>query len=453
MEDVVILGLARSGKAVAELLARKGYRCRVHDDAPGAVDRFFEEVSGTDWADRLDRVDRPGEPDRVLRDAAWLIPSPGVPEEHPWIVAARRMDKPVLSELEVAFRFFRGSVVAVTGTNGKSTVTTLVGSMMEADGRKVAVAGNIGKPFASVVVGQREELEAVLEVSSFQLDGIERFAPRAAAILNVTPDHLDRYGGDFDRYARSKARILENMSEEDTYVYNAADAVCRRLAEDFSGRAVPFSVGAPLDGAERQTYERAGTLWLRWDGEEVAVIDRKAFTPMGVHNTENALAAIALATARGCGIDAVRQAIQEFHPLPHRMELVRVVGGVAYVNDSKATNPDAVVKSLRSIEGPVILILGGKDKGGDFGVLAGELHRTRLVVLIGEAADRIEKALEGRAAMERCATLEEAVRRASRWARAGDTVLLAPGCASFDMFADYAERGEAFRRAVRSLGG
>jgi UDP-N-acetylmuramoylalanine--D-glutamate ligase len=433
-----VFGMARSGRAVATLLRERGREVAVYDDNPAALDGF--DTSGIavanvgDWKSRLE-------------NSECLVVSPGVANDHAVPAHAREHGIAVIGEIEAAFHYTGARIVAVTGTNGKSTVVGVIGDILRHGGRDVDVAGNIGHSFSeSVREGEREVL--VLELSSFQLDTIVDFRADVAVLLNVTPDHLDRYGNSMEAYAASKARVLNGADSNTVYVYNAEDRVAARLAGSHPGRGIGFSSARELTGG---VYQRDGVI-VRSTGEgEEDILRRGEFTPVGVHNLENALAAVAVATAFDVPVAAMREALRAYRPLPHRMELVRVIDGVAYVNDSKATNVDATIMSLRSVDGGTILILGGRDKDGDFAALIPHLQRVRTAVLIGEAAALIRRAIEGHCPVEDAADMAGAVALAQTRAEAGDTVLLAPACASFDMFDNYQERGNAFREAVKAL--
>jgi UDP-N-acetylmuramoylalanine--D-glutamate ligase len=349
--------------------------------------------------------------------------------------------------LELAYHFCSGDIVGVTGTNGKSTVVSLLGLIFQSAGRRHVVAGNIGTPFASVVEEGSFDV-IVLEISSFQLDTISDFKARVAVLLNVTADHLDRYDKSFDKYVDSKSRILNRADDSTWFVYNEEDAVCRSVASVFGGNKIPFSSAKSLDAG---VYLQDGAIVRRWGGDVEPVLAVKDFSPVGIHNLENAMAAVAAATPFDVDASVVAAALKAYRPLPHRMELARVAGGVAYINDSKATNVDATIKSVRSIDGPVVLIMGGLDKNGDYVPLIEHLGKVKRVVLIGEATKRIEAALGKHCDVCRAGTMDDAVKTASESTVSGDTVLLAPACASFDMFHDYAARGDAFKAAVGSL--
>ena len=437
-----VFGMARSGIAVSRLLARDGKRVAVSDDDAAALERFRADAANAG----IEVVARSGAEDAAAQSQCVVV-SPGVPLDHPVLVRAQRAGVPVMGEIEAAYRYTRARIVGVTGTNGKSTTVGVIGDILKSGGVDAVVAGNVGTALADVL-RERDPETLVLELSSFQLDTIDRFRVDVAVLLNVTPDHLDRYHHSFDEYAVSKGRILNRADSSTTYVYNAEDEVAAALARTHSGPSIPFSSQRPLEAG---VFFDGDAIVRIWKGQRDAVIRRSEFTPVGVHNLENALASIGAVTPFNIPLDAVRTALRAYRPLPHRMELVRVVDGVAYINDSKATNVDATAKSLASIDGPVIVILGGRDKEGDFRALLPHLKSTRRAVLIGEAKDVIARALKGRVDMAQAADMKDAVRTARAAAQPGDTVLLAPACASFDMFKNYQERGEVFRATVNAL--
>jgi UDP-N-acetylmuramoylalanine--D-glutamate ligase len=359
-----------------------------------------------------------------------------------------------MSEIELAYRFTDAPVIAVAGTNGKSTVTALLGRVLEEAGLKVFVGGNIGTPaieyVESVMDGGPEADYCVLEVSSFQLESVSTFAPRVAVLLNVTEDHLDRYK-DFEDYAETKFRLFEKQGGADCAVFNADDPVIDGRISDGLTEAelLPFSAGSTLDvglylsgpdivyAPERGALERYPT---------------KGFSLKGLHNIENAMAVIGAARRLKVPRKAILKALKDFKGLPHRMERVRELGGVTYIDDSKGTNIGALAMALKSVDAPVVLIAGGRDKGGDYSHLSLAVReRVRLMVLIGEAAPRILEALGSATEVVSVASMEEAVRTAYARASSGDTVLLSPACSSFDMFSGYKERGERFKILVEAL--
>jgi len=440
-----VFGMAKSGIAVSLLLARDGKRVAVSDDDPSALEKFRASDAMRAYPD-IEIVEKA----RAAAAAAaseCVVVSPGVALDHPVLMRAREAGVPVMGEIEAAYRYTRARIVGVTGTNGKSTTVGVVGALLKAGGVDVVVAGNVGTPLADIV-RERDPETLVLELSSFQLDTIDRFRVDVAVLLNVTPDHLDRYHHSFAEYSASKARILNRAGAETYYVYNAEDRVAASLADSHRGPLVPFSSRRRLDAG---VFFEDDAMVRVWNGKREVVIRRNEFTPVGVHNLENALASIGAAIPFDVPLDAMRKALRAYRPLPHRMELVRVVDGVAYINDSKATNVDATAKSLESIDGPVIVILGGRDKEGDFGALLPYLKSARRAVLIGEARNVIARALAGRVDTTEASDMADAVRSARASAKPGDTVLLAPACASFDMFKNYQERGEVFRASVNAL--
>jgi UDP-N-acetylmuramoylalanine--D-glutamate ligase len=443
----LVAGAGKSGRAVACLLASKGRNVALTDDDASVL----SSVAATpELVGVTGRVEVMGS-DAALRSLGRfgaVIASPGVPLENPLLRAARQMRLTVTGEIEVAYRYCSSPIVAVTGTNGKSTVVNVLGKIFETCGKSAVVAGNIGTPFASIVQSGAEYDVIVLEISSFQLDTIIDFRAHVAVLTNVTPDHLDRYEDSFEVYARSKAKILNRAGREAVFVYNADDPTCARIAAGFEGEKIPFSSSHSLGEG---VYLEGGVIVRRRRGVAEAVARREGFPPIGVHNLENAMAAVAAATPFDVDLGRVREALASYRPLAHRMEVVRVVGGVTYINDSKATNVDATIKSLRSIDGMVVVILGGSDKNLDFRPLVDHLDRVKMAILIGETRGKIRAAIAGRCPLAVAGTLDDAVGMASAAASSGDTVLLAPACASFDMFTNYAHRGEVFRRAVQAL--
>jgi UDP-N-acetylmuramoylalanine--D-glutamate ligase len=437
-----VLGLGKSGLAVARLLSEKGYAVTIFDDDAGTLERVGREMAGAANTARGENVLE----HLVASDC--LVVSPGVPDEHPIVRKARTDGIEVTGELEIAYHFCESKIIGVTGTNGKSTVVKLIGHILETAGVPSVVAGNIGTPLSAVVREESVPGTIVLEISSFQLDTIDEFHADIAVLLNVTPDHLDRYRSSFDDYVESKSRILNRATRDTVFVYNDDDPACRSIASRFDGTKIGFSSTRRLDHG---VYLSSGSIVRKMTGDAEPVMKASEFAPVGVHNLENAMAAIASVTPLGLDSESVRTALKTYEPLPHRMEVVAEIRGVVYINDSKATNVDAALKSIQSIEGPVTVIMGGLDKDGDFTSMRGKLKNVNGVILIGKASEVIADALTGFVDLQRADTLEEAVRMAALGAREGDTVLLAPACASFDMFDNYAHRGETFRQAVEEL--
>src|ERR1700691_1445231 len=354
----------------------------------------------------------------------------------------------VIGEIELAAQFLPGAIVAITGSNGKTTTTTLTGEILAAGGLPVLVGGNIGTPAISLAERANPETASVLEVSSFQLETIQMFRPRVAVVLNVTPDHLDRHRT-FEAYVDAKARIFENQRGDDFAVLNEDDPTCVKMAARTQARVFWFSRQKEV---KQGAWVREGDILFR-DGRGQREIMLISEIPLkGAHNLENVLAAVCAGALMGCAPEKIRQAVRDFKAVEHRLEYVATIRGVDYYNDSKATNVDATIKALESFPANIHLILGGKDKGSDYSVL-NELLRQRVkrVYTIGAAAAKIESQIQGAAEIEHAETLENAVRRASEIALEGDVILLAPACASFDQFQSYEHRGRVFKETVHSL--
>lgn len=440
-ETVTIFGAGRSGVAAARFLSARGWRVRLTDAAVAAdlpyaaqLDPGIETVFG-------------GHPEEILDQTDLVVLSPGIPDTIAPIVEAKRRGIPVISEIELAFRHLEGTVVAITGSNGKSTTTALVGHLLTLAGHEPIVAGNIGRPLSSVIEPDRERVY-VVELSSFQLETVESFRADVAVLLNVTPDHMDRYES-FEEYAAAKYRIFGGQTEEDVAILNAEDQTCRNAPT--SGSVRMFSVVAPQRPGAWKEGE-ALSIDATFEGE----ILRSELALEGDSNVENALAAWLVVDALDVPVEIVAEGFATFRGLPHRMELVGLSGGVRWINDSKGTNVDATLKSLSGLpERSVILILGGRDKGSDFTRLRAVIsERVRMVLLIGEASAKIASALEGVSTeIREEGDLESAVRVASDQAEEGDVVLLSPACASFDQYENFERRGDHFRGLVRAMEG
>ena len=442
-----VIGGARSGVAAARLLSRHGARVFLSDSAPAEKTR---EAAAALAAAGI-AAEFGGHTDRAF-EADVMVLSPGVPSDAPVVRSALERGITVVSEIEAASWFCNAPIVAITGTNGKTTTTVLTGRMLADARRPVAVGGNIGTAFAQIVETLAPDATVVLEVSSFQLDHIDAFRPRVAALLNVTPDHLDRYGHSFERYAASKARVFENQREGDALVYNADDPVTSALVEEklpAGVRRLPFSAVRDLpDGA----CVREGVVHAAPGGGGSALVPAAEVSIRGRHNLYNAMAAALAARAMGVPAASVRATLRNFKGVEHRLEFVRELDGVTYVNDSKATNVDAVWYALQSFTAPLVVLIGGRDKGNDYTRLH-ELARAhvRAVVAIGESAAKVEAGFAGVVPVTRAHAMPEAVAAARALARRGDTVLLSPACASFDWFTDYEHRGRVFKEIVAGL--
>ena len=447
-----VVGGARSGRAVAQLLADAGAEVFLTEQGPpteGLPARLDEAGIAHEFG---------GHTRRAL-DADLVVLSPGVPTQSTIVQQARRTNLPIYSEIETASWFCAAPIVAITGTNGKTTTTSLTGHLVrrglqDVPGRRVIVAGNIGYPFSDYVRDARPEDVVVLEVSSFPLDHVDTFRPRISMILNITPDHLDRYDHDFNAYAQAKFRIFRRQSGGDTVIYNHDDDLVRdyvTLQADRRGfRPVGISIRRSLD---RGAYLHDDRLVVRTDDGEEVLAAPGDLALRGRHNLYNALAAAVAARRLNVGPDALRDGLSTFTGVPHRLETVRTVAGVLYVNDSKATNVNAVWYAVDSFDRPVVLIAGGRDKGNDYGNLRSLVgEKARAVVAIGESAPKVTRELGAAAGRHAtAASMEEALRAAQTFARPGDVVLLSPACSSFDMYDSYEERGDTFRRLVHNL--
>lgn len=438
---VAVVGLASSGLAAAELLVSQGAAVIAVDAKP------LEQLPGAAQAlARLGVPFRPQSPE-ALADAECVVISPGVPAGLEILDEARRRGVPVIGEVELAFRFLQGEIIGITGSNGKTTTTALVGHLLQQCGIPAQVGGNIGTvPASAMVRSSRPGQWNVLELSSFQLETIQRFRARIGVALNVTEDHLDRHGS-FERYAAAKARLFENQTAEDWAVLNADDPVTRGYASMTAARTLWFSLTRRV---EPGAWLEQGVLML--GGEPL--LPASDVPLRGRHNLENILAASLAAFLAGAPASGIASAIRTFRAVEHRLEYVDTIRGVAYYNDSKATNVSSAVKAVEALQGPLWIILGGKDKGGSYAPLAEALrNKARAALLIGQAAPLIARALEGLMPVVPCGTLEAAVAFAAENARPGDTVLLAPACASFDQFEDYQHRGRVFKQLVARLAG
>jgi UDP-N-acetylmuramoylalanine--D-glutamate ligase len=440
---VLVVGLARTGVATALFCAARGGHVTATEErgaaALGDVVPRLREAGCT--------LELGGHGNETFLAQDLIVPSPGVPTALPGLAAARAASIPIWSEIELAWRFLRGRFVAITGSNGKTTTTSLVGHILGAAGRPVIVAGNIGTPLIACVDDSREDSVTVAEVSSFQLELIDSLRPDIAALLNLTPDHIDRHGS-LEAYRRAKLRIFENQTDRDAAVLNADDAQVTQYAPArprlfWFSRARRVASGA---------FVQDGQIVFRRDGQDLALLGLADIGLRGAHNVENALAAASIAFLLGVEPANIAAGVSSFSGVEHRLEFVAQIGGVDFYNDSKATNVDAATKAIEAFPGGLLVILGGKDKDGDFAPLAELLRqRARQVFLIGAAAGKIEAQLGAAVPMVQAGTLDRALALAVELARPGDSVLLAPACASFDQFENYEHRGRVFKQLVRAL--
>jgi UDP-N-acetylmuramoylalanine--D-glutamate ligase len=450
-ETMLVIGLGRSGLASLEVLHERGVRLYATDEK--APEQLFEAIAAAESFGA--RFIPAGEVSGLLRELTSAVLSPGVPPTSPVVRLLHEANVPVLGEIEVAYRLCKAPMIAVTGTKGKSTTTALIGHLLRGCGYDVRVGGNIGSPLIKEVLGAGPDAWVVAEVSSFQLETIRAFKPRVAVLLNLVPDHLDRYYS-MDEYAEAKYRICANQSLTDWFVGNLEDPRIASLhwrhgETRVQARQLWFTLN-PNDQATM--YLRNGMLIFApivGDPRPVPVVPREEIPLAGEHNVRNAMAALLAALAIGCEPEQLREAIRSFRPMPHRLESVAEIGGVLYVDDSKSTNPASTIAALHAYDRPIVLIAGGRAKGSPFDEM-GEAIRERVkgLVAIGEAGSEIVRLSEGVNAVEASA-IDEAVNRARELAEPGDIVLLSPGCASFDMFASAEDRGEQFAAAVEAL--
>jgi UDP-N-acetylmuramoylalanine--D-glutamate ligase len=442
--SVTVIGAVRSGLAAAKLLKSCGAQVFVSDSASAEKlqPQFAElESNGIEYESGMHSG-------RVYRCGLMVI-SPGVPDNSPVVVEAKKRGIKIVSEIEVGSWFCRGPVVAITGSNGKTTTTTLTGRILGDAKKKHVVAGNIGKAFSSVVLGLAETDIAVLEVSSFQLDYIEEFKPAISVLLNITPDHMDRYDHSMEKYAASKARIFSNQSTEELLFYNADDEWTVRVVSRARCRTMGFSIKKKFD--EGAFVENA-SLVVAMDGVKRRIIGTDEIFIRGMHNLYNSMASALVGTSLGIDPASISSTLRTFEGVEHRLEFVREVESVRYYNDSKATNVDSVWYALQAFREPVVLLLGGRDKGNDYSRLEEPVkERVKAVIAIGESAEKVQKFFGKIKPVIVCKSMEDAVGESHRAAEAGDVVLLSPACASFDWFDNYEHRGKVFKELIRKL--
>ncbi len=440
---VLVVGLARTGLATAKFLKAKGSMVSTTEMKPREEMReAIQELEGEGFL-----MEWGGHQTETFLKQDLIVVSPGVDLKIEPIQAAAKKGIRILSEIELASQFIDIPIIAVTGTNGKTTTTLLIGEMLKEEGKKVGVGGNVGDPLILFAEGRDRWEVLVVEISSFQLEAIEDFRPKISVLLNITEDHLDRYTG-YEEYIEAKARIFANQNSGDVAVLNGDDPIVLGFREKVKAKKILFSLRKRLsEGA----YANGDNIILKLGAKEEKYSLAK--TPLkGIHNVENMMAALTTARVYGCSKKAIETVLNRFEGLEHRLEFVREIKGVRFYNDSKGTNVGSVVKSLQSFSEPVILIAGGKDKNGDLNPLR-ELIQSRVkqLILIGEAKERMNRELGDLTDTAMTKTLEEAVLLAYQTAKKGDVVLLSPACSSFDMFKDYKERGKVFKDAVRGL--
>ena len=437
-KNFLVVGLGKTGIETLKFLSRRGLSARGTDSSPRSS--FDESIIDSFTGSGIE-LEFGAHSDSFLEWSDVLIISPGVSINTPFLSKAGKIGKKIVSEIEFATVFINAPVIAITGSNGKTTTTTLISKILESSGFKIFTGGNIGTPLITVADNADEYDFIVLETSSFQLQATEKFRPFISIFLNISPNHLDHHL-DFEEYFNSKTKIFSNQTEDDWAIFNSGDELISAYAENIKSKIVRFGSSGPGD--------------IRLDGKTAVFMDEKydlsEIKLIGEHNLDNAMCAIAAAKIAGCKKDTIEQAIFEFEPLPHRIEYIGKHRGVDVYNDSKSTSPGATIKAINSISPPIILLAGGKDKGTDYKVLSGPLNeRVKHLVLYGEAKKRMEQQLGTTVNTTVADSLEEAVAKAFSNSIKDDSILLSPACSSFDMFSSYEERGEVFKKIVQNI--
>ncbi len=449
-KKVLVVGLATTGIPLVRVLKKLGAKVIITDtkskkDLKETTEKLKIATADLLLGRQLNSLEEAGSPEMIIL-------SPGVPMEIPLVQEAKRKGVEVIGEIELAYRLMKGRLVAITGTNGKTTTTALTGEIFKLEKSRTHVVGNIGVPMISKVIDSTEEDFFIAEVSSFQLESVKEFKPEVAAILNLTPDHLNRHKT-MEKYARCKMKIFTNQGRNDTAVINYDDFLLRSLTQDLSGKKFYFS---RLKELGEGVFIKGEKIIIRSKNKELEITDKKQLKILGEHNVENALAATAIAWSMGISTDSIRKGLQSFHGVEHRMEVCGKVQGLTFINDSKGTNPDASIKAVEAVKDPIILLAGGMDKGSDFKELVDRFPgRVKSLVLYGETASIIEKTAHNKGFLKTIILkdLEEAVKFAYENGKAGDVILLSPACASWDMYSSYEKRGEHFKEIFEKLRG
>lgn len=451
-KNVLVVGMAKSGISAAKLCSRLGAKVTIQDVK--SKEELMKSVK-----EEIDILDSMAvymllgeEPTDIIDSFDLIVLSPGVPTDLEFLNKARQLQIPIWSEIELAFVLCPCPVIAITGTNVKTTTTTLVGEIMKKYNPGTQVVGNIGIPFTEKVEELKKEDLVVAEISSFQLESIHTFKPKVSAILNITPDHLNRHKS-LENYVAAKERIFENQDENDYCVLNDDDDICSKMKHKTKAKALLFSRKKELnEGA----FLKDNKIWVRLGKEDEAICLTEELRIPGNHNIENVLAAVAISVSMGVPPEIIRDVVIHFKGVEHRIEFVDKIDGVEYYNDSKATNVDAAIIGIQSMKAPVVLIGGGMDKGADFSEWIDAFDgKVKALIVMGETADKIIKTAnqKGFFNIKKVSSIEEAVRLAKETAQKGDCVLLSPACASWDMFKSYEERGKLFKKAVYALRG
>jgi UDP-N-acetylmuramoylalanine--D-glutamate ligase len=442
-KKIVVIGMGKTGIATALFLGKQGAKVTVTDEKP--FDQWsaeFELIAKEKWLE-IGKYNAD-----ILADAGMVIPSPGVPPYNDLLVAALKKKIPVISEIELAYRFLKIPLIAVTGTNGKTTTTTLLGEILKHSGKKIFVGGNIGTPLIGYVESSNKDDFVVAEISSFQLQWVDKFHPFIAMLLNVTSDHFN-YHGSFAEYRRIKARVFARQDKNDIAILNAADQAQEGIEENIRSKIVKFSSSNELKSG---IFLKNNTIIFRMPDNDEEQYPLNMIKLPGLHNAENVMAAIVAARFCGCSPEIIIASIADFRGLPHRIEFAGEKNSVKFYDDSKGTNVGSVIRALDTFAKPVILLLGGRDKNGDFETLKPLLPtKTKKVILFGEAQKRIASLIGESVPVLKKLKLGEAIEIAYKNSQPGDVILLSPGCASFDEFTDYKERGDFFKKVVRDL--
>ena len=443
-KKALVCGMGKSGNSAAHLLLSHGAKVTLMDsnNSPDVDNALLQNKNVYTCFGQCS--------DDIASSFDFLVLSPGIPLSLPFIIFAKSQSIPIIGELELAASHCKAPIIAITGTNGKTTTTTMVGQIMEYYANDVHVVGNIGTPFCSVAQVLSQKDIVVAEVSSFQLETIKNFRPKISAVLNMTQDHLNRHIT-MENYIAAKSRIFENQKKGDLCILNHDNSITRNMAKDVQADIIFFST-SPL---EHGVFVENDHICINWGGYNGKIIKTSELAVPGIHNIENAMAAAAMAAAANVPKGIIASGLKDFKAVAHRLELVSNLNGISFYNDSKATNVDSAIKAIESIEAPIILIAGGRDKGQDFDPLIKSFKgRVKHFIIIGEAASKLQKACHDHnfTSVELASDMETAVIMASKKAKPKEVVLLSPACASFDMFLDFEERGRVFKECVKNLG-
>lgn len=445
-KKVLIVGMAKSGVSAAIALNKLKADITVND--------IKTEEELTDAISELKEIRLHKyfgiKPDELVIGKDLIVISPGIPIESPFVEKAKKLNVPVISEIELGYILMRGTLVGITGTNGKTTTTSLTGEILKNAGRNTYVTGNIGVPITSKALDTVDTDLTVAEISSFQLEGIKKFRPNISVILNITEDHMNRHKT-MENYTALKARIFENQSNDDITILNADDSITFSLGKNAKCKVLYFSRKSEV---ENGCFVKDGNIVFKMDDKYEVICKADELRIPGKHNLENALAAATVACSLNISSDVIRSTFMTFRGVEHRIEFVEEINGVQYINDSKGTNPDAAIKAIDSMKRPTVLIAGGFDKGSDFSVFVDNFNgKIKALVLIGETAEKIKETAENKGFNNifRVKTLDDAVKKSAEISSNGDAVLLSPACASWDMFKNFEERGNQFKQAVHNL--